>query len=153
MDYTSIREITKIARETQKFVTMELRNTGLCGNDYEFIHYVRHHQGCSQNEVAIFLNLDKSAISRKTEALIQKGYISKQTNPKDRRAQLLFPTEEAQQVKRISVEIESAYYQYLIEHCAISEKEMESFLEVLEKLYQTSKQERKTGFAHVRQDT
>lgn len=79
MDF-DLRAITKIAREAKRFVTNELHRTGLGSEDYEFIHFVRHHSGCSQNDVADILNVDKSTISRKTRRLTEKG-LSKRGKP------------------------------------------------------------------------
>ncbi len=92
MDF-DLRAITKIAREAKRFVTNELHRTGLDSEDYEFIHFVRHHSGCSQNDVADILNVDKSTISRKTRRLAEKGFIKREEDPNDRRTSRLFATE------------------------------------------------------------
>jgi len=149
MDF-DLRAITKIAREAKRFVTNELHRTGLDSEDYEFIHFVRHHSGCSQNDVADILNVDKSTISRKTRRLAEKGFIKREEDPNDRRTSRLFATEKAQEAKRASIGAEERFYQYILRQSGLSSKETTLFLALLEKLYHASKEERKADFSHIK---
>jgi len=149
MHTEDLREITKIAREAKRFVTMELKSTHLGSEDYEFIHYVRHHAGCSQNEVADVLNLDKSTISRKTNRLLSEGFITKEQNPADGRTWCLSPTKKAQEAKQASIGAEERFYQYILGQSGMTEEELAVFLPLLTKLYHASKNERKAGFSHI----
>ena len=60
---TDPREITKIARETQKLHQLVLKDTSIGSSELDVIHYVRHHPGTSQSEVVEGLHSKKSTVS------------------------------------------------------------------------------------------
>jgi DNA-binding MarR family transcriptional regulator len=141
-----LRSITKIARETKKFVTRKLKDTEFSADDYEFIHFIRHHAGCNQAAIAAELNLDKGSVSRKANRLEEKGYIEKRQSSTDKRNWCVYPTKKAEEVKRLSVDAENQFYQFLINQSEITEEELKPFLDVLDRLYHTSKAERVQDF-------
>lgn len=54
------RKITKIAREAEKFVIHTMKETGIGSGEFDLIHYVRHHAGASQKDVALALNMGEA---------------------------------------------------------------------------------------------
>ncbi len=64
MDRTE-RKITKIERFAHQFTTGQLGDIGLGPSEHEFIHFVRHHQGTSQAQIAEVLKQDKAAVAQK----------------------------------------------------------------------------------------
>ena len=145
MDNTK-RKITKIAREAEKLVLVYLREEGVGTAEIDLIHALRHNPGCTQAKLAEILHADKAAIARRTKNLEAKGYLIRTDAPNDRRSQLLYPTEKAEEMKSSKEEIESSFYEYLTS--TLSESEAETFAELLDKLYNASKTESRAGFPH-----
>ena len=145
MDITE-RKITKIARETEKLVLLTMREEGVGTAEIDLIHALRHNPGCSQARLAEILNADKAAIARRTKNLEAKGYLVRRDDPSDKRSQLLFPTEKAENLKSSKAETEAAFYEYLLS--VLTEEEKAGFIASLDKLYSASKAESRTGFPH-----
>ena len=143
MDRTR-RQITKIAREVGTFSTRMLRADGVGTAEYDYIHAVRKNPGITQAELRERLGLDKGAAARRASRLEAKGYLVRRENPADGRSQLLYATEQADQLKNSKASVEALYYEWLAE--ALSEEELEEFCRLLEILYRRSKEESKAGF-------
>lgn len=145
MDITE-RKITKIAREAEKLVLVSLRDDGVGTAEIDLIHALRHNPGCTQAKLAEILHADKAAIARRTKNLEAKGYLIRRDAPGDRRSQLLYPTELAENLKSSKAEIEASFYEYLIS--ALTAEEAATFAALLDKLYTASKTESRAGFPH-----
>ena len=76
------------------------------------------------------------------------AYLTRQDAPNDRRSQLLFPTEKAENLKSSKAEVEAAFYEYLTG--VLTQEEAAAFAAALNKLYTASKTERRAGFPHFR---
>ncbi len=148
MDITE-RKITKIAREAEKLVLRTLREKGVGTAEIDLVHALRHNPGCTQAALAEILHADKAAIARRTKNLEGKGYLVRRSDPKDRRSQLLYPTEKAESLKASKAEIEAAFYEYLTS--VLTPQEASGFAAALNKLYLVSKTESRAGFPHFRE--
>lgn len=147
MDITE-RKITKIAREAEKLVLLTMREEGVGTAEIDLIHALRHNPGCTQARLAEILHADKAAIARRTKNLEAKGYLFRESDPGDKRSQLLYPTEKSETLKSSKTEIEAAFYEYLIS--ALTDEEATAFASVLDKLYTESKTESRAGFPHFK---
>ena len=143
----SERKITKIAREASKFTVQTMKEEGIGTAEFDFIHLVRHNPGITQADVREQLKIDKGAAARRAASLENKGYLYRKPNPDDGRSQLLYATEKAEQLKNSKANIESVFYDWLLE--GLDENEKQTFCELLDKLYWRSKEERRAGFTHV----
>lgn len=146
MDMTK-RQITKIAREVNKLTIRTMKETGIGTGEFDLIHLVRHQPGISQKEVSQLLNMDKGAVARRVASLEQKGYLIRKENPSDGRSQLLYAEEKADLLKNSKAQVETVFYEWLLE--ALSVREQEEFSRLLDKLYLRSKQESRNGFPEV----
>lgn len=146
MDITE-RKITKIAREVSKFTVQTMKEEGVGTAEFDFIHLVRHHPGITQAEVREQLKIDKGAAARRAASLENKGYLYRKPNPSDGRSRLLYATEKAEQLKNSKANIESIFYEWLIDE--LPEDEKKTFCETLDKLYRKSKTQRKAGFTDI----
>ena len=88
-------------------------------------------------------------ITREAEKLEAKGYLVRRDAPNDRRSQLLYPTEKAENLKSSKAEIEAAFYGYLAD--TLTKEEAAAFAVALNKLYAASKAESRAGFPHFQQ--
>lgn len=146
MDITE-RKITKIAREAEKLVLVSLRDDGVGTAEIDLIHALRHNPGCTQAKLAEILHADKAAIARRTKNLEAKGYLIRRDDPSDKRSQLLYPTEQAENLKSSKAEIEASFYEYITS--LLTDEETATFAALLDKLYAASKTESRAGFPHL----
>ena len=146
MDDTQ-RKITKIAREAAKFTVQTMKAEGIGTAEFDFIHLVRHKPGITQAEIRETLKIDKGAAARRAASLEAKGYLVRKPNPEDKRSQLLFATEKAEELNISKANIEDAFYDWLI--ADLSEADRREFCRILDILYWKSKEERRVDFTHV----
>ena len=146
MDETE-RKITKIAREVSKFTIQTMKEEGIGTAEFDFIHLIRHFPGLTQAEVRERLKIDKGAAARRAASLESKGYLYRKPNPKDKRSQLLYATEKAEQLKNSKAYIEGVFYEWLL--AELPEEEKESFCKTLDTLYWRSKLQQRAGFTEI----
>ena len=63
---------------------------------YQVLSHVREQDGCSQAHVAEALGMDKGAVSRQVQQLIELGLVEKSEDPSDRRAYVVRLSEEGE---------------------------------------------------------
>lgn len=138
------RQITKIAREVNKFTVRTMKADGIGTAEFDFIHLVRHRPGITQAEVRNELRIDKGAAARRTANLEEKGYLVRKENPNDKRSQLLYATEKAERLKNSKAYLESVFYEWLLG--GLSQDDSENFARILKILYEKSKKQSRAGF-------
>lgn len=141
------RQITKIAREVNKFLIQKMKLEGIGTAEFDFIHCVRHHPGITQAGIRETLGIDKAAAARRAANLEAKGYLIRKANPKDGRSQCLYTTEKAETLKFSKVMLETAFYEWLLEELTCEEKQI--FLNLLQRLYEKAKKESREGFSDI----
>lgn len=146
MDITK-RQITKIAREVSKFTVKTMKEEGIGTAEFDFIHLIHHNPGITQAQVREALKIDKGAAARRASSLEAKGYLIRKPNPNDKRSQLLFATDKAEELKVSKTAIESLFYEWLLDE--LSDDEKQAFCNTLDKLYWRSKNERRDDFQHL----
>lgn len=143
----SQRKITKIAREVGTFTARTMKADGVGPAEFDLIHVVRKHPGITQSEICRILGADKGAIAKQTANLESKGYLRREKNPADGRSQLLYPTEQAQNLKNSKAHIESVFYEWLLS--SLDEPDQQEFARLLDVLYAKCKEESRAGFPHM----
>ena len=146
MDLTKA-QITKIAREVSKLAVRTLKEDGIGTSEFDLIHVVRKHDGISQKGICEILGIDKSAVARQVASLEVKGYIYRKEDPLDKRINLIYPTSKAQELKTSKRQVETVFYEWLLE--ALNDNEKEEFASLLERVYLRCKEESKSNFTNV----
>ena len=146
MDVTK-RQITTISREASKLAGRMLRGQGVGTAEFDVIPVIRKNPGITQAGIREQLGLDKGALARQIASLETKGFLIRKENPQDGRSQLLYATEKADQLKSSKAYIESTYYGWLLE--ALSPQEQQEFAQLLDRIYQRSKDESRENFINV----
>ena len=111
-----------------------LHSTRLGTLDFTALRYLvqaqRDERRMSPKDVIVMLNTSSATVTNVIERLVSRGYVTRVSHPRDRRAHYLVPTQEAVQL------VESAYHDH---HAAIvsvidtlGESESEAAAEVLE---------------------
>ena len=143
----SQRKITKIARAVGTFTVRTMKVDGVGTAEFDLIHVIRKHPGITQSEICRILDTDKGAVARQTANLESKGYLRREKNPADGRSQLLYPTEQSQNLKNSKAHIESTFYEWLLS--SLDEQEQQEFARLLDVLYEKCKEESRAGFPHI----
>ena len=90
-----MRQINIISRCATMYRDRALRDTGLAGCHTPYILALYRIPGCTQEELARDLNVNKSSVARQLAVLEERGFIRREPSPEDRRSLLVFPTEKA----------------------------------------------------------
>ena len=137
MDLTK-RQITKIAREASKLAGRLLRDQGVGTAEFDVIHVIRKNPGITQAGIREVLAIDKGALARQIASLEAKGFLMRRDNPQDRRSQLLYATDKADQLKSSKAYIESTYYAWLLD--GLPPQERQQFAQLLDVFEHRSKE-------------
>ncbi|UQZ32318.1 MarR family transcriptional regulator [Paenibacillus sp. PK3_47] len=88
--------ISQLQRQNQKYLSKELLPYGIGGGgQHSFLKLVIGQPGITQDQMTNELKFDKATTARAVKHLENLGYIERQTDPKDRRSSLLYPTPKA----------------------------------------------------------
>lgn len=143
----SQRKITKIARNAANFSQRQLKAFGLGTSEYDVLYCIRKKPGIILFEICGELGMEKSAAAHCIASLEAKGYICRKTDPDDKRRKQLFPLEKADELKNQRASREADFYAWLMED--IPPEKLGVFLEVLDTIYQKSKDARHTQYRDV----
>lgn len=91
--FTITRLITLLARKSQHCITEVLRDYGISAAEQPFFMAVEHSDGMTQEELTALVSVDKAATARAVRSLEEKGYLIRRQDAKDRRKNLIYPTE------------------------------------------------------------
>lgn len=129
MDNSVGRLVSILYRKNQVYLNEALKELGLTASELPIIIYVLKHEGVSQEEMAQFLSIDKAAIARAVDTLLEKGLVQKEKDELDRRANKITVTEVG---KKIEFELNQRllyWTQYLTND--IEEKDVDTMYRVL----------------------
>ena len=94
-----MRQISVTYRCAMSYRERELEDTGLAGCQTPYLLALYRHEGQTQEELARYLNVNKSSVTRQLAILEDKGYIRREPDPNDRRSLLVYPTDQALALK------------------------------------------------------
>lgn len=146
MDITN-RRITQIARDVEKFAVSTMKLDGIGTAEFDLLHFVRHHPGCTQADARESLNMDKGAVARRTANLEEKELLERKKNSADGRSQLLYATEKAERFKLSRITIESIYYEWMTSE--LSDEDKTTLARILNEIGQKAAIESQAGFPNV----
>ncbi len=126
-----MRRMNNIAR-CQAIYRGDAMEGDLSACDHSFVLAICRHPGSTQEQLAAMLCLNKSTVARRLGQLEEKGYLERRTDPRDRRAMLVYPTEKMMEVHPRVVEIAREWNRRLTE--GIDESDMERFWELLSQM-------------------
>lgn len=137
-----IRYITKIARNLELYKRKNIKNDMNYSTELT-LHLIRHNKGITAEEISRALCLDKALITRIIKKLIDEALVVREVNEDDKRSFKLYPTKKCEELKKEIVNYEEEYYKMVLS--VLTEEELETFLNLLEKVYIRSKDIRKKG--------
>ncbi len=90
MDFQMLNMLFRCAKE---YNHKKIKSCGLSDTESLICSYVYQHEACSQDDVVQSLRIDKTTAAKAMLTLEEKGYITRETDPKDRRKKALRITE------------------------------------------------------------
>ncbi|MCR5175420.1 MAG: MarR family transcriptional regulator [Anaerovibrio sp.] len=88
-----------IRRRVQSLVVEATSDLGLTYSEFSFMVMLFDKEGCSQDDMTVYLHVDKAAITRVIKTLESKKMIYRRRDTSDRRLKRLFLTQEARQLE------------------------------------------------------
>ena len=129
MDNSVGRLVSILYRKNQVYLNEALKELGLTASELPIIIYVLKHEGVSQEEMAQFLSIDKAAIARAVDTLLEKGLVQKEKDELDRRANKITVTEVGKKIEFALNQRLLYWTQYLAKD--IEEKDVDTMYRVL----------------------
>lgn len=118
-----MRQISVTYRCAMLYREKELAYTGLAGCQTPYLVALYHMPGISQEELARYLNVNKSSVARQLASLEKKGYVRREPSPEDRRIQLVYLNEKAHDLHDRLFEVLFGWSDYLTADFTQEEKE------------------------------
>lgn len=128
-----IRFFAVAHKQAQLFIANELKSFHVSRGQFMYIMCICENAGVSQEHIATLLNVDKSAVTKAIQNLLEAGFITRETYDADKRVNSIHPTAKA---KAVSVEIMAAGKKW---HASImqdmTEVEQDIFRRILDKVH------------------
>lgn len=124
------RLVSILYRKNQVYLNMVLKPLNITAAELPILSYLFEHDGVSQEELSSFLAIDKASTARAVQSLLKKGFLRKERNPADRRANRVFLTEFAINQKSKIRKLLRQWSSYLTE--GIDEQSVNIMFTVLE---------------------
>ena len=133
------RTVSLIYRYGRRFLARELKAISLDVGQYPFLIAVLRNPGITQEQISERLGMDRGTTARSVAALEEQGYITRETDTRDRRINHMYSTEKAERLKdelyAISDKLHSAYM------AGFSDEEKEQLAVLLLKMRDNIKRE------------
>ena len=123
-----MRQINIISRCATMYRDRALSDTGLAGCHTPYIMALYRIPGCTQEELARDLNVNKSSVARQLAVLEERGFIRREPSPGDRRSQLVYPTQRALDLQPRILQVLYEWNAYLTGELTPEEQEVLSGL-------------------------
>lgn len=98
MEFSITRMITRLARKSQGRIGEILVKYNLTAAEQPFFMALQKNEGITQEGLTVMVGVDKAATARAVKSLEEKGFLIRREDKKDRRNNLLYPTEKAKEL-------------------------------------------------------
>lgn len=119
-----MRQVSVTYRCAMLYREKQLAETGLAGCQTPYLVALYRMPGISQEELARYLNVNKSSVARQLASLEKQGYVRREASACDRRVQLVYPTQKAIDLKPHLFEVLFGWSEYLTADFSPEEKEL-----------------------------
>ena len=133
-----MKMLNNISRSQATYRCSKISADDLQPNHYAFVLLICRTSGCSQEDIARELCVNKSTVARTLNYLEEKGYVSRTPQPNDRRQFSVSPTEK---MLAVLPEIKEASAEWrLIVSKDIPQDEFDVFISVLERMHERARE-------------
>lgn len=91
--------ISILYRQGQCYINKKMEPYGIGSGQFIFLIVLYHKDGVRQEEMSYFLDIDKGTTARAIKKLEDEGYVHREIDPRDHRAQLVFLTQKAKDIE------------------------------------------------------
>lgn len=126
--------IGKTAKTLANNHTSKLKENGfnLTNDQWVLLKILSHHNGESQNKIALFTERDKTSMTRLVNTMEKKDYIKRVSSKEDKRIKLLFLTTKGEKILLETEQIRSLLVSEAQK--GLSETEINTVIEVMRKI-------------------
>lgn len=121
--------ISIIHRKSQIHWNRELKQYGISAAEISIFIHLFKHEGITQDELSAALSLDKSAVARIIQSLMEKGFLKKKKDDADHRCNRIFLTSKGKELKTPILSSRERLNRKLLHR--MNEEEQEEFLRLL----------------------
>lgn len=144
------RNITKIVRNMMLYKNKKNKGKVFLNNsEFEMVRCLTKKGGLSLVDLSMYLNVDKSLVTRMSRKLLKLGYIEIIDDTNDKRKKILVATKKAKEIKQEVANEEIVFYNTCLK--VLSNEEAIEFDKLVNKVYLESKRLRKSGFKDVKE--
>lgn len=144
------RNITKIVRNMMLYKNKKNKGKVFLNNsEFEMVRYLTKKGELSLVDLSMYLNVDKSLVTRMSRKLLKLGYIEIINDTNDKRKKILVATKKAKEIKQEVANEEIVFYNTCLK--VLSNEEATEFDKLVNKVYLESKRLRKSGFKDVKE--
>ena len=118
-------------------------------SEFEMVRYLTKKGGLSLVDLSMYLNVDKSLVTRMSRKLLKLGYIEIIDDTNDKSKKILVATKKAKEIKQEVANEEIVFYNTCLK--VLSNEEAIEFDKLVNKVYLESKRLRKSGFKDVKE--
>lgn len=102
--------------------SLNAKEIGLNGMHVRCLSYITKMESCTANQLSLSLGRDKAQIARLVKDMIEKGWLTKQPDPQDKRSQLLLLTETGKALSREIKQNHQQIQQRMLKNLSDSQK-------------------------------
>ena len=133
-----MKKLNIISRCQATYRNAKFFSDGICAGHHAFILIISKNPGCSQEDITREICLNKSTVARTLNHLESCGYITRKSNPEDKRQILVYPTEKMLDILPDVRAVSGEWNNRITE--GIPENELEIFYSVLNRMEEKAKQ-------------
>ena len=122
----------RIITARQYFLNTRLKPLGLTSSLFSFLVEVIQHKELSQKDLSRRLRVDPALTTRNIRKLIQLGYIQRQSDPRDKRANLVSLTDEGRRISEGLLDLNLEWFNIVASQ--IPRSELERTLNIFKKI-------------------
>ncbi|WP_055070916.1 MarR family winged helix-turn-helix transcriptional regulator [Clostridium massiliamazoniense] len=132
------RLISIVSRYHSYCLGKSLSKYDLSKCEYRCLIQIYKHEGICQDDIADILKIDKFRIAKSIKLLMEKGYVYKEKDIKDKRKHKVYPTENALSIKEAFIDILNYNSNIMVKGFSEEEKRMVNSLlvKMAENLYE-----------------
>ncbi len=126
------RLVSILYRKNQIYLNVVLKPLNLTAAELPVFTYLFEHNGVSQEELSSYLVIDKASTARVVQSLLEKGFLRKEKNLTDRRANKVFLTDLAYDQKEKIIKRLQQWTDFLAE--GLEEESVNTMFTVLDQM-------------------
>jgi DNA-binding MarR family transcriptional regulator len=124
--------LAHISKYTMKYMSENLEEYGLTGYTYGYLMVLFHKDGLSEKELTEHMLVDKATTTRAISKLEEIGYIRKERDLNDKRAQRIFLTQNAEDLRPIMDHLKKEWTEIVLGE--LEDDERKTLLDILTRI-------------------